>query len=864
MIRGLKRNALLAAVSAVALTPMANAQVFEQQGGGERRTIEVITVTAQQREQSLQDVPLSVGAYDAETLETAGVRDIKDLIAISPGLMVTSTQAETITTARIRGVGTVGDNFGLESSVGVYIDGVFRARNGVGFGDLGEIERVEVLRGPQGTLFGKNTSAGVLNIITKGPEFEPGGHADITWGDYNQLRYSAGVTGPIVEDTLAFRLYGVRGTRDGFTQLVRGQEPAAAVIDSESSDYYSMRGQLLYTPTENFELRVIADYSDRDELCCSAVQWDYTATAAALVGSENGAVLVPADPDERIAFSNRPYIQDVEDWGISAEAEVQFDFGTLTSITSFRNWRNMRSQDIDYSSLDLANRELENNFTDLERFSQEFRLNGVRGDLDWLVGIFYSEEDLRLGDALRFGDDWEPFLGRLLTASSVPPLGTPAGVAATLGQFAPLAPAAVGAGVPGASGVLAVPAPGTGLLGGGGPVQDLYDQSADSFAIYTHNTYQLTDRLALTGGLRFTMEDKSVLATFETAGTPACAALESAFGFDPIAGFAAAATFAGQDALIPLGAAAIGNICLPYARSGLDQTGYDQSRTDEELSGTIRLSYELSDDVLTYVGFSRGFKAGGFNLDRQFNGPIDPLLGYTNADTSFEPEFINAYEAGFKGQFFGNVIQLNGNAFYQDIEDFQLNTFNGLAFVVESVQEARSYGLEFDALYYPPIEGLTLTGGYAYVNSEYTDVDTGDPLVDAIEGKAFSLSPEHFITGTATYERDVFWGLVGLASIDFRWVSDYNTGSDLDPEKEQPSFTLVNARLGVRNEDNGLSLEVFGRNLTDETYAQVAFDAFAQGRRDGAGTSNDPRGTASYNAFLGAPRTWGVTLRKEW
>jgi len=862
MIRSLHRNALLAAVSAAALAPAANAQVFEQQGGGERRTVEIITVTAQQREQSLQDVPLSVGAYDEQVLENAGVRDIKDLIAISPGLMVTSTQAETITTARIRGVGTVGDNFGLESSVGVYIDGVFRARNGVGFGDLGELERIEVLRGPQGTLFGKNTSAGVLNIITKEPEFESGGHADVTWGDYNQLRYSAGVTGPIVEDTLAFRLFGVRGTRDGFTQLVRGQTPEAAVIDSETQDYYSIRGQALYTPTNDFELRIIADYSDRDELCCSAVQWDYTAGAAALVGAENGGVLFPADPDERIAFSNRPYIQDVEDWGISAEATVDFDFGTLTSVTAFRNWRNQRSQDIDYSSLDLAVREFENNFTDLERFSQEFRLNGVRGDLDWLVGVFYSEENLRLGDSIRFGRDWEPYLGRLLTAGSVPPLGTPAGVSAVLGQFAPLAPAAVAAGVPGASGSLAVPAPGAAITNGQGPIQDLYDQKAESFAIFTHNTYQLTDRLAVTGGLRFTVEDKSVVATFSTDAPAACAALESAFGFDPIAGFVAASTFVGSDPTA--GIPAVGNICLPYARSGLDQTGYDQERTDEEVSGTLRLSYDLTDDVLTYVGVSRGFKAGGFNLDRQFNGPIDPALGYTNVDTSFEPEFINAYEAGFKGQFFGNVLRLNGNVYYQDVEDFQLNTFNGLAFVVESVSEARAYGVELDALYLSPIDGLDFTAGYAYVNSEYTDVDTGDPLVDAIEGKAFSLSPEHFITGTATYERPLMGDLVGLASLDLRWVSDYNTGSDLDPEKEQPSFTLVNARIGVRNEETGLSLEVFGRNLTDETYAQVAFDAFAQGRRAGAGTSNDARATASYDAFLGAPRTWGVTLRKEW
>ncbi len=862
MIKGFNRAALLAAVSVGVLASTASAQVFEPVGGDERRQIDVITVTAQQREESLQDVPISVGAYDQIQLREAGVRDIKDLQAISPGLIVTSTQAETITTARIRGIGTVGDNFGLESSVGVYIDGVFRARNGVGFGDIGDLERIEVLRGPQGTLFGKNTSAGVLNIITAGPEYEFGGNAEFTIGDYGRRRTSGSVYGPIIEDKLAFRLFGVRGERNGFTTLVLGDSADTATAeDSETQDYYSVRGQLQFDPTDRFTFRLIADYSERDEFCCSAVQWDFTDGAEAFVNAVGGQVLNPAQPDERIAFANQPYVQDVEDWGISGEADVEFDFGTLTSVTSFRNWRNRRSQDIDYSSADLAFRDSDSNFTSIDRFSQEFRLNGVRGNLDWLVGAFYSQEDLELGDALRFGSDWEAYTGRLFTAGLVPPLGTPQGVTATFQALAPLAPAAVAAGVPGASGVLAVPAPGTATIDGQGPIQDLYNQEATSFAVFTHNTYQITDRLSVTGGLRYTREEKEVTASFSTNSPAQCSALESAFGFDPIAGYVAASQFAG---VAPTAVTAVAFSCLPYARSGLDQTGYDQERTDEELSGIVRLSYDLADDVLGYIGYSRGFKAGGFNLDRQFNGPIDPVLGYTNVDTSFAPEIIDAYEAGIKSQLFGNVLRLNGAVFYQDITDFQLNTFNGLAFVVESVEEARSLGFEFDALYLTPLEGLDLSAGYAYIDAEYTTVDTGVALIDAIEGGQFSLSPEHTFTATARYERPVYADLLARFNFDLRWTSAYNTGSDLDPEKEQPSFFLLNARAGLHDEERGWSVEVFGRNLTDETYAQVVFDAFGQGSRGGAGTRLDPRGTASYDAFLAAPRTWGVTFRKDW
>ena len=172
-------------------------------------------------------------------------------------------------------------------------------------------------------------------------------------------------------------------------------------------------------------------------------------------------------------------------------------------------------------------------------------------------------------------------------------------------------------------------------------------------------------------------------------------------------------------------------------------------------------------------------------------------------------------------------------------------------------------GVELDMAYATPIPGLDLTAGYAYVNTEYTTVNTGDPLVDAIQGKDYSLSPEHFLTAQAIYERPVFNNMLFSLSTDARYVSEYNTGSDLDPEKAQDGFTLVNGRVALGREDGLWTVEVWGRNLTDETYAQVAFDAFAQGSRGGAGTSNDPRGTASYMAFMGAPRTFGVTLRSE-
>ncbi|KAA5801605.1 TonB-dependent receptor [Alkalicaulis satelles] len=811
MTQRLSKACLFAAVSSMALSGAVYAQT-DTEGASDRRTIDVVTVTAQQRQQSAQDVPISLGAYGAEELRAAGVQDIKDLISISPGLMVTSTQAETITTARIRGIGTVGDNFGLESSVGVYIDGVFRARNGVGFSDLGELERIEVLRGPQGTLFGKNTSAGVLNVVTASPEFEFGGSLQGEFGNFDYRRYSGHLTGPI-GDTLAVRLFAAVGERDGFTNLTVREPGGTRETDSETNNYYTFRAQALWAPSDMVEGRFIADYTRRNEFCCSAVQWQTAPGPAALIGAVGGQVLNPADPSERRAFANREYQQQVTDYGFSAEFDIEMPIGTLTTITAWRDWRNQRTQDIDFTSADIAYR-ADGNSTNVTRFDQEIRLTGVTGDLDWLVGGIISHEDLTLNDAIRFGADWEVYLG-LAASNGADPLF----ISNTLNAVA--------------GGPLF--APGQALPGGSGVNQDVYNQTSTSWALFTHNTYQLTDQLAITGGLRYTNENKRVFATFDTSPVPGCAFLETVFGADPIAG-SAGTPLAG---LVPL-------ICLPYARTGLDATGYDRSRTDEEISGTIRATYDVNDDVMVYAGFSRGFKAGGFNLDREFNGPVSGG-SFTDSDSSFLPETIDAWEIGFKSQLFGNVLQLNGNAFYQEVTDFQLNTFTGLAFVVQNIPEIEARGVELDFTWATPIEGLDISGGYAHVRARYGNTpDTPANLA----GRNISLSPENFVTGQALYSQPIADNLLFRAAVDARWVSEYNTGSDLAPGKEQPAFTMVNGRVGLGSLDGRWNVELWGRNLTDETYVQVAFDQFAQ--------------TGTFGGFLGAPRTWGVTLRTEW
>src|SRR3954447_7274268 len=224
-----------------------------------------IVITATRRNEALSDVPMAVSAVTAKQLEYSGATDIRQLNQLSPSLLVSSTTSEAgAAVARIRGIGTVGDNPGLESSVGLFIDGVYRSRTGVGFTELGPLDRIEVLRGPQGTLFGRNTSAGLISVITAKPRFTPevSGQADI--GNYAMRRLEASVTGPLSE-TIAARLDAVWSKRDGF---LKDDVSGRRVNDR---DRWMLRAQALSQPSDYVSFRLIGDYSHRNEECCAAV-----------------------------------------------------------------------------------------------------------------------------------------------------------------------------------------------------------------------------------------------------------------------------------------------------------------------------------------------------------------------------------------------------------------------------------------------------------------------------------------------------------------------------------------------------------------------------------------------------------------
>jgi outer membrane receptor protein involved in Fe transport len=875
-----------------------------------------IVITAQGRNQVLQDVPLAVSAVSGETMQNTGGTDIRALNQLAPSLLVSSTGSEANGSARIRGIGTVGDNPGLESSVAVFVDGVYRSRTGVGLNELGEIERVEVLRGPQGTLFGRNASAGLIHIISKKPNmnrFE--GYGEATYGNYDFLRLSGGLTGPIGGSGLGFRLDGVWVQRDGFYRVDNPQGGTESRVNDR--DRYFVRGQILFEPSDNFEVRLIGDYTKRNESCCGAVfietretfdptpagpgDFAYAASNRIVDILTSLGETFPSvnDPFSRVisVSPGRTYRNETEDYGVSGQIDYDFGAASLTSITAFRNYKAGGAADIDYGRVDIAYRADDGNvFRQFKTFSQELRLQGSAfGDrLDWLVGGYYAQEDLHVADNTRFGTQYGAFAACRIVATINPAAAlrnpanpgclSPAGRATLTGAFAPLGPAGglVIAGIDRLSTVNNV-----------GDVRANYYQDSTNYAFFTHNIIKITDQLSLTLGARYTNEKKDFAADFNNNNT-ICPVQQAALGPLLVNPAIPASTRTLIGGIVTL-------TCTGNSSSALNGLTLSSERDEDEWTGTGVISYKPDPDTLLYASYSKGYKAGGFNLDRSDLGSA--LFPRSNADAAnlqFAAEKVDAYEIGAKisGP---SGLTFNIVAFRQDFQDFQLNTFNGTVFIVQNINSCgtnlggadsdpsgttgacapgnvkpgvRSQGVEIE-MTGRIARDLRFSGGYTFADTKYRRNLIGssqgeplDPFLFALPGQNLSNAPEHVITGSLAYTPTLgSSGLSGLFYVDARYTSDFNTGSDLFPEKEQNSFALVNARVGIRGPEERWAVELWAQNLFNVDYRQVAFNTPFQGANSraqvaqfgaaqGFGTGNQ-----LFSAFLAEPRTFGITGR---
>jgi len=775
-IRGsISVSALLLAASLTA-TPVLAQQVTPSPAPQDDTTqIDDVIVTATKREERLIDVPVAVTAIGAQQLQNSGVSDIRELTGLAPSVQFQTPGGGADSSIRIRGIGTTSTNPGLESSVGVVIDGVTRARTGVALSELGDLERIEVLRGPQGTLFGRNTSSGLINIVTRAPSFTAvEGRLEGTYGDFSNMRVAGAINVPL-SDNAAFRLEASSETRDGFYPDANSQETL------DNLDRQFIRAKLRYEPSDTLSWMFSADYTNREENCCVAVLAIAGPTYGlvnSLAGARGEIGYTSTNPFDREASKSvgRVNSENIVDWGLSAQAEWDLGWGSLTSVTAYRSWEASRSQDFDHSGADLGFFAPDGLHQNFDVFTQELRLQGTHGMLDWLVGAYYSDEDVRNDSAYRMGADYPLIYGGAATFQ-----------ATTLAAFTP----------------------GDGARGVG-------EQSGRDISVFTHNILNVTEQLSFTAGLRYTNNKKSIDFWGENFN-PAC------------------------DSAVATGdAPGITRFCAPFWDTRFNPAGDSDSRSEDAVTGTVNAAYKFAPNINGYVSYSRGYKSGGYNFDRAgFTTPATPNA----ADLAFQEETVDAYEIGLKTEFFDRRLIANMAVFHQTFEGFQLIEYTGVNFVVRSLEEAVSKGAEIEVTW-RPVDGLTITNGLSYTDAYYP-VSPGN---STYSGREMEQSPDWVNVTSVTYEFPISGDLTGVAYVDNRYSSEFFTGG-FDPNRVQEAFSVANARFSLRHEGGDWAVDLWARNVFDKDYYRRVIPATFQ--------------AGSYSAFLGDPRTYGITLRRN-
>ncbi|KAF0179900.1 MAG: TonB-dependent receptor [Alphaproteobacteria bacterium] len=788
----------LAAAAGLGATAPAQAQQTP-----EATDTNTVIVTATRREQALQDTPVAITAVNEEGLQRANIVSTADLQRIAPTLMIQNSNSETGgSTVRIRGVGTTGNNPGLEGAVGVFIDGVYRPRSGMAMNNLFDIQRIEVLRGPQGTLFGKNTSAGAITVTPNLPhlgEFDASMKLGV--GNFNSRDIEGMLNIPLGE-TLAARVSGAWQQRDGYVEDVRTHN------DSFNRDRQLVRGMLLWEPADNISWRGTVDYAKKDEDCCQAV-YRIIGGASLLQNSLVPGFTIPSDPTQynSINSPNRPFVEQTEDTGFASHLTI--DLGndvTFKNIIAYRDFDAVNNIDADFGSADILYQNIDTNQT-LASF--EATLEGSWGNLDWLVGGYYAEE----------------------TADVInkTPYGT---------QLATYITAATGGLINAATAAALYPA-------GGGAVQADFTQDGTSWSIFTHNQLQITDRFGAVVGVRYNHEEKEGGMTRYTTNSPSC-------GGGP---------FDGQGAAPPAIPNSLRLLCPRPTYTSI----IDENETTGTIGLNYKLTDDIMAYVSASHGYKAGGinldrdapAAAGVNTA---SGLVTGTQAQVNAAAAFSPEFSDSWELGIRSQFFDRTLTLNATYFHTDYEDFQLNTFSGIGFSIANAGSVESKGFELEGAWHAG-EGLDFTFGAAHVVAKYGDeallkVNPSDQLAapngdPPLAGLTLTNAPKWNLSGGLHYEHPTGMGEIkGFFDLSANYRTHYNTGSDLCLCKVQEAFTTFNGRLGLFQDGaNGWEVALWGTNLTNQYSQLIAFDTVFQ--------------TGSISEFPAPPRMYGVTFRKN-
>ena len=833
-----------------------------------------IIVTASKRAQTLQDTPVAVSVTSAAQLEESQIRDLIDLQSSVPSLRVSQLQSSANTNFIIRGFGNGANNAGIEPSVGVFIDGVYRSRSAAQIGDLPNVERIEVLRGPQSTLFGKNASAGVISIVTQKPQYEFGGSVEATYGNYNAVTIKGDVTGPI-SDTIAFSLGANYNRRDGYAQDLK--------LDTDVNDRnrYGVRGQLLFEPTDALSIRLIGDYDKIDENCCIAGNVIAGPTVAITNALAGGPSVDANNPFSYDVYNNFLSSNKIENYGGSAQ--IDYDLGSLalTSISAYRQVRARTNQDSDFTGADLIGENSQD--LGIDTFTQEFRVTSdFDGPLNFLLGGYYFNEKIDQKNDIRFGTQFRPYGDQLIRAAS----GNALNVAMLETTFGALE---------------GNPAKYTGsFFRAGTGLDEAYRLKDEAFSIFGTVDFEVTDRLTFTVGANYTKDKKrfatDVISNDVFSGINLNGAQYAPFRNQLLLGGAlqragvnpndpaAVGAFATNPATAPIFqqfvAFANANQNNPAAsplcpvsptgqRGGLCQFQFlppflnvpnavEPGKTnDGDLSYSVRAAYELTDTVNIYATYATGFKASSVNLSRDSRPLASDLpaiiaggLGVTNLGTGSrfaDPEESTVYEFGLKGQW--SVAALNLAVFKQSIKGFQSNIFTGTGFALANAGKQSTFGIEFDGSV-RPTDGLNLTLAATYLDAKY-DSFVNSAFGD-ISGSTPAGIPELSFSAGGTYTYEFAGGTKAIAHVDYAYESPVQIVEGLTglpasvAQNLKREVNSLNASFTVKL-NNGLEVGVWGRNLTNAQYLTTIFPAVAQ--------------AGSVSGYPSQPRTYGVTGR---
>jgi iron complex outermembrane receptor protein len=772
----------LAAVSAQAQTTDSAARASPQDAeSADPQAPGDVVVTARRRAERAQDVPIALSVVGERQLEASGDYTITQVQQLVPSLQVFGSNARN-TNINIRGLGSNAlANDGLETGVGFYLDGVYYGRVGQSQFDLVDLDRIEVLRGPQGTLFGKNTTAGAISVSTKSPSFTPEFYGEVSGGDrgYYQLRGSA--SGPLIGDTVALRLSLADTHHDGFVTNVH--------TGSKDNDYqnFSSRAQLLVKPSEDLSIRLIGDYSKQKQHALLNSQ------IAAFTTYDNGATIsnnflqraaragytpVLGDPFDRLADADATYQANMESYGVSGEIDWNLGGAALTSITAYRWWDWYPLNDQDFTSLSINPTGGTTNHQ--RQFSQELRLASTgKRTIDWVAGFYYFYQRIN-----------------------------------GYGSYS-LGPAAANWNYPTTDAVVANAA-----LNGFRSDSDLIPIT-HSYAAFGQTTWNISNAVKLTTGLRFTHETKrGYFDEFTAAG-------------QDLSTLTAPQRTAAQkirDALYPV-------------------TSYETGLKNDSLSGLVNLEYKFAPDALVYASYSHGGKSGGLSLG------VLPA----GVSAAVKPEKVDAYELGLKSQLFDRHVTFNLAAFWDDVSDYQTaivtfvaNSTSSIRYIA-NIPSVRSRGVEGD-LVWSPTRLVSFNASAAYNDAKYIDYPNAPnppenlnlSALQDLSGKPLAGAPKFTYTLGADVAQPVGGRDVQLyGHADFSHRTSYFAQPTNSRYSLIDAYGVLNTRVGVRAGNGRWDVSVWARNLTNSKYY----------------TSLAVANYGLVTGLLGDPRTVGATLR---